>query len=157
MFPDGVVALGGVLAVLDAYINCFVGPLPRGLGELRRLQRLNLGGSFFNGSVPAEIGQLRSLRFLHLAGNALTRRLPSELGALASLEQLEIGYNAYDGGVPAELGNLTESFWSSPAGSEEEKEGGAAEFTGEGGAVGFALAMLAAGAREASPRGSRRG
>ena len=48
MFPDGVVALGGVLAVLDAYSNCFVGPLPRGLGELRRLQRLNLGGSFFN-------------------------------------------------------------------------------------------------------------
>ena len=149
-------ALGGALAVLDAYSNCFVGPLSRGLGELRRLQRLNLGGSFFNGSVPPEIGQLRSLRFLHLAGNALTRQLPSELGALASLEQLDIGYNAYDGGVPAELGNLTESFWSSPAGSEEE-EGGAAEFTGEGGAVGLALAMLAAGAREASPRGSQRG
>ncbi|XP_066383711.1 leucine-rich repeat receptor-like protein kinase TDR [Miscanthus floridulus] len=106
-FPDGVAALGGSLAVLDAYSNCFVGPLPRGLGELRRLQRLNLGGSFFNGSVPPEIGQLRSLRFLHLAGNALTGRLPAELGALASLEQLEIGYNAYDGGVPAELGNLT--------------------------------------------------
>ena len=106
-FPDGVDALGGSLAAFDAYSNCFVGPLPRGLGELRRLQLLNLGGSFFNGSVPAEIGQLRSLRFLNLAGNALTGRLPSELGGLASLEQLEIGYNSYDGGVPAELGNLT--------------------------------------------------
>ncbi|XP_066385178.1 LRR receptor-like serine/threonine-protein kinase ERECTA [Miscanthus floridulus] len=69
--------------VLDAYSNCFVGPLPHDLGELRRLQRLNLGGSFFNRSIPAKIGQLRSLWFLHLAGNALTKRLPSELDALA--------------------------------------------------------------------------
>ncbi|XP_066344465.1 uncharacterized protein [Miscanthus floridulus] len=88
--------------VLDAYNNCFVGPLSRSLDELRRLQRLNLGDNFFNGSVPTKIGQLRSLRFLHLAENVLTRRLPSELDALASLEQLEIRYNVYDGGVPTE-------------------------------------------------------
>ncbi|CAO2168005.1 unnamed protein product [Urochloa humidicola] len=110
LFPDGVGSLAPTLTFLDAFSNCFSGALPgEALGELRRLERLNLGGSYFNGSIPAELGRLRRLKFLHLAGNALTGRIPPELGEVASLEHMEIGYNAYDdGGIPAEIGNLTE-------------------------------------------------
>ncbi|GJN39688.1 hypothetical protein PR202_gb28823 [Eleusine coracana subsp. coracana] len=105
-FSDGVGQLGE-LRLLDAFSNCFVGPLPRGgLVALRRLEHLNLGGSYFNGSIPAELGSLRQLRFLHLAGNALSGTIPKELGQLTLLERMEIGYNAYNSTIPKELGNL---------------------------------------------------
>ncbi|CAO2205722.1 unnamed protein product [Urochloa humidicola] len=108
LFPDGGIAKLSSLTFFDAFSNCFSGELPgAALAELPRLERLNLGGSYFNGSIPPELGKLRRLKFLHLAGNALAGRIPPELGHLASLEHLEIGYNAYESHIPPELGNLT--------------------------------------------------
>uniref|UniRef100_A0A0D9X4C0 non-specific serine/threonine protein kinase n=1 Tax=Leersia perrieri TaxID=77586 RepID=A0A0D9X4C0_9ORYZ len=103
----GIAKLAASLVVFDAFSNCFLGGIPRGIGELRRIEHLNLGGSFFNGSIPGEIGRLRRLRFLNLAGNALSGRIPAVIGELTSLERLEIGYNSFDGGIPPELGKMT--------------------------------------------------
>ncbi|CAO2189823.1 unnamed protein product [Urochloa humidicola] len=109
LFPDGVGNLAATLTFLDAFSNCFSGEIPgEALRKLSRLERLNLGGSYFNGSIPPQLGKLRRLKFLHLAGNALTGPIPPELGDLVSLEHLEIGYNAFDSHIPPELGNLTQ-------------------------------------------------
>ncbi|CAA6656162.1 unnamed protein product [Spirodela intermedia] len=83
------------------------GPVPQGLATLRRLEYLNLGGSFFEGTVPAGLAGLQGLRYLHLAGNLLNGTLPRELGNLSRLEHMEIGYNQFHGGVPPEFGRLS--------------------------------------------------
>ncbi|CAL5010017.1 unnamed protein product [Urochloa decumbens] len=110
LFSDGIVGKLSTLTFLDAFSNCFSGGLPgAALASLRRLETLNLGGSYFNGSIPPELTRLRRLKFLNLAGNALTGALPSSLASLTSLEHLEIGYNPYYTHIPSDLfRNLTQ-------------------------------------------------
>ncbi len=115
----------------------FHGPLLPELGQLHRLEHLDLGyrqveshragptrrqrapasldrnGSFpadmgaLTGAVPPQLGQLTRLRYLDLQGQLLAGPLPPEMGDLASLEHLDLGSNWLAGPLPPELGQLT--------------------------------------------------
>ena len=65
------------------------------------------------GAIPTVIGQLSKLESLDLAANAITESIPSELGQLSSLLLFTIYETRVTGQVPAELAylkNLTELY-----------------------------------------------
>ena len=82
------------------------GALPSELGDLVRLEELNLAENNLTGAIPAELGNLSELRILHLHRNHLTDSIPSELGKLIHLTELSLGVNDLTGPIPPELGNL---------------------------------------------------
>ena len=114
----------------------FHGPLLPELGQLHRLEHLDLGyrqaeafpagqtrreiaaifldrnESFpadmgaLTGAIPPQLGQLTRLRYLDLQGQLLAGPLPPEMGDLASLEHLDLGSNWLAGSLPPELGQL---------------------------------------------------
>ncbi len=82
------------------------GPIPPELGNLTRLEVLNLERSSLKGSIPAELGKLRNLRALILGVNDLKGSIPAEIGDLTNLEVLRLRRNDLTGTVPPELGKL---------------------------------------------------
>ena len=79
--------------------------LPSEIGQLTRLQHLELGGNRLQ-TLPAEIGCLTRLQHLGLGGNRL-ETLPAEIGQLTRLQRLELGGNQLET-LPAEIGCLTQ-------------------------------------------------
>jgi Leucine-rich repeat (LRR) protein len=109
--------------------NGLTGFLPDVLGNLRRLQELDLSGNRLNEpqvgfgdlfkwtpaqirrvggkeGIPVQLGDLTSLRLLNLSGNMFHWPIPATLGKLSVLEVLDLHDNYLDGTVPVELGNL---------------------------------------------------
>ena len=91
--------------------NELVGEIPKELGSLSNLKRLELGNNKLTGEIPRELGNLSALEALQLgsspATGGLSGRIPKELGSLSKLEALNLRFNQLTGEVPAELGNLT--------------------------------------------------
>ena len=77
---------------------CRLSSLPKELGELSGLTKLNLSGSSNLGNAPqdvtfpAELGKMKSLRVLILSHCGL-RTVPAFVGELESLELLDLSYN----------------------------------------------------------------
>ncbi len=111
----------------------FKSPLLAELGQLHRLEQLDLGfreryfkpsgptrrmamdregripaktGGALTGVIPPQLGQLSHLHYLDLQGQLLTGPLPPELGRLVSLTHLDLGYNLLTGSLPPEWGQL---------------------------------------------------
>ena len=72
-----------------------------------RVTRLVLNNRELSGSIPAELGQLTKLEQLNLYENELSGSIPSSLGNLTDLTDLRLGRNELSGSIPAALGNLT--------------------------------------------------
>ena len=97
----------GRVTSLALDFNGLGGTIPPALGQLTRLQRLDLGGNQLTGVIPPELGKLTLLQELELGGNRLSGGIPSELGQLTKLQRLELVINALSGMIPPELGKLT--------------------------------------------------
>ena len=82
------------------------GGIPAELGNLQKLEVLDLSGNFLTGFIPAELGKLARLESLWLEDNFLSGSIPPELARWRSPRYLNLGRNNLSGGVPAELGNL---------------------------------------------------
>ena len=59
------------------------------------------------GGLSTELGQLTRLERLQLEGMQLTGRLPNELGRLTHLSRLMLAYNALTGSIPSSISHLT--------------------------------------------------
>lgn len=86
--------------------NNIDGAIPGTLGNLGRLEYLDISENNLTGPIPLELGQASSLREIRLANNSLAGALPSTLGALVDLELLNLADNFVDGPLPPELGQL---------------------------------------------------
>ncbi len=84
-----------------------LGPIPPELGDLARLERLDLSNNGLWGGIPPVIGGLADLQGLYVRGNDLTGTIPASLGDLTSLKWLDARYNALTGGIPPELEGLS--------------------------------------------------
>ena len=84
----------------------FLGRIPPELGNLAKLEVLDLSSNDLTGIIPPELGNLAILEVLDLTGNDLTGSIPPELGNLANLRILDLRLNELTGSIPAELGNL---------------------------------------------------
>ncbi|KAH0747983.1 hypothetical protein KY290_027215 [Solanum tuberosum] len=76
------------------------------LGNLKKLQVLDLSQNELTGSVSSCLGNVTSLRHLNLAYNRLNSRLPASLGDLRDLIEFNVSSNSLSGHIPLELGNL---------------------------------------------------
>ena len=91
--------------------NGLAGKIPKELGSLSNLKRLEFGNNRLTGEIPAELGNLSDLETLQLGNSppagGLSGGIPKELGSLSKLEVLNLRFNQLTGEMPAELGNLT--------------------------------------------------
>ena len=86
--------------------NGLSGELPAALGNLTRLQYLDLAFNQLTGAIPGAFGRLAGLRVLYLRGNHFSGAIPAELGNLTNLRYLNLRSNELEGALPPELGNL---------------------------------------------------
>ncbi len=106
------------LDTLDLELGSFRGPIPTELGNLTELDHLNLGRNDLTGTIPTQLGNLTNLKHLTLRGNRLTGTIPTEIGDLTNLEELDLSDNRLTGTIPTELGGLANLRWLDLAGNE---------------------------------------
>ena len=94
------------------------GRIPRTLGQLARLTRLDLSVNDLERRIPSELGNLQSLERLDLSNNRLSGEIPIALSNLQSLERLDLSDNQLSGAIPAELALLTNLTRLSLAGNQ---------------------------------------
>ncbi len=87
--------------------NGVSGTLPDELGNLLKLQFLDLTFQDISGPLPATLGNLGDLIWMEFDGNRITGTIPGTFGYLSNLELLNIRSNNLSGPLPDELGNLT--------------------------------------------------
>jgi hypothetical protein len=75
---------------VDLSKNRLTGPVPTELGDLNRLSALRIDSSEVTGSIPTEIGRLSHLRLLSLSNNRMTSVIPTEIGRITNLVELDL-------------------------------------------------------------------
>jgi Leucine-rich repeat (LRR) protein len=101
------------LEQLELHNNNLTGTIPPQLGNLANLKRIDLSYNQLSGNLPRELGNLQNLEYLELSNNQLAGALPGELGNMAILKELHLNNNQFSGMVPREIGNLVnlEKIW----------------------------------------------
>ena len=106
----GVSVSNGLVTGLVLAGNQLTGEIPKELGDLTKLEELNLSFNQLSGEIPAALGNLSNLKKLWLVGNPvgnqLSGALPEELGNLTNLEVLILNYNQLSGPLPQSLTSL---------------------------------------------------
>jgi hypothetical protein len=95
--------LGGILKFSEGESMLIPGEI---IGNLTRLEYLDLGDNDFSGEIPEELGSLEYLVYLRLTGNKLTGPIPDSFTKLANLQTLSAGANKLSGPLPAEFGKM---------------------------------------------------
>ena len=96
------------LEELDLSHNSLSGSIPSSLGNLSKLETLDLASNSLSGTVPSSLGNLSELKTLYLGSNSLTGTIPSSLGNLSKLERLYLAHNSLSGSILSSLGNLSQ-------------------------------------------------
>ena len=104
----GVTVTAGNVTGLSLYNNQLSGSIASELGNLSKLQSLNISYNQLSGGIPPELGDLNELQYLSFSVNQLSSSIPSELGNLGKLRELYLDSNQLSGSIPPELGDLIE-------------------------------------------------
>ena len=94
------------LQVLDLADNNLSGPLPKAIGNLSDLVQLDLGNNRLDGAIPPHIGNIPNLEILNLENNRLSGELPPQLNNLVNLTELRLNRNYLHGEIPNSFDNL---------------------------------------------------
>ena len=84
-----------------------IGPIPTEIGNLVSLETLNLESNSLTGQLPREISSLKNVKSLSVASNSISGLLPSTIGDLSSIEQIDLSSNSFTGVIPEEMGSLS--------------------------------------------------
>ncbi|KAH6756948.1 hypothetical protein C2S53_012352 [Perilla frutescens var. hirtella] len=87
--------------------NELEGPLPPGLQKCSKLRVLLMIHNKFTGYIPREIGNLTWLTRLDIRGNNLRGHIPSEIGKLQKLEGFGADECGLSGSIPESLFNIS--------------------------------------------------
>ncbi|KAL4655166.1 hypothetical protein ACB092_01G431600 [Castanea dentata] len=94
------------LQTLDlSYNKGLTGPIPRSIGNMKKLLNLILVGCSFSGPIPDTIGSLPQLLYLSLNSNYFSGQIPPSIGNLTSLLWLDLTDNQLKGPIPISDGN----------------------------------------------------
>ncbi|XP_042009740.1 BRASSINOSTEROID INSENSITIVE 1-associated receptor kinase 1-like isoform X1 [Salvia splendens] len=88
------------LQYLELYSNNISGRIPSELGNLTDLVSLDLYRNNLSGPVPGSLGKLQKLRFLRLNNNTLSGEIPNSLIAVFTLQVLDLSNNKLTGKIP---------------------------------------------------------
>ena len=102
----GVTVQYGSVFSIDLLANQLEGTIPPSIGDLLKMEILNLRGNQLSGSLPPSFGNLTKLENLYLSQNKLTGEIPSTFGNMSYLMDLYLDNNQISGSIPFELGNL---------------------------------------------------
>ncbi|XVE51733.1 hypothetical protein DITRI_Ditri02bG0064400 [Diplodiscus trichospermus] len=93
------------LELLSIAQNAFSGPIPKELGNLKKLTLLSFGINNFFGRLPLELGNLVNLEQLYINSCGLGGEIPSTLANLKNLQIVWASDNAFTGNIPDFIGN----------------------------------------------------
>ncbi|XP_057856854.2 LRR receptor-like serine/threonine-protein kinase RGI5 [Cryptomeria japonica] len=82
------------------------GVLPKGLGNLKQLQKLSLYNCNLVGEIPDFFGRLTQLEWLDMRYNHLRGNIPTSLMQLSTLGELLLDQNNLSGRIPANIHQL---------------------------------------------------
>mmetsp|Transcript_56817 Transcript_56817/g.138292 ORF Transcript_56817/g.138292 Transcript_56817/m.138292 type:complete len:780 (-) Transcript_56817:194-2533(-) len=84
-----------------------IGPIPTFLGELTKLELLDLDWNQLGGTIPTQLGQLTRLKYLMLNRNKLTGEIPPEVSSgLNRLKVFTVDNNDFTGTLDTCLGGM---------------------------------------------------
>lgn len=89
-----------LVTALEAPSKNLSGRLSPSIGNLTKLEKLQLQNNNIIGPIPAEIGKLAKLRTLVLSSNKLHGTVPNSLGRLRRLQYIDLSYNNLSGPIP---------------------------------------------------------
>jgi len=96
------------LEILDMSNNNLQGLIPKELAGGTHLRSLKLNNNSLNGSIPVEIGKLVGTQAsLDLSQNFLVGKIPSQLQKLKKLENLNLSHNKLNGFIPTSLWEMS--------------------------------------------------
>lgn len=102
-------SVGNLSSSLQMFVasSCQIkGPIPKGIGSLKILNRLELSNNHLNGTIPSTVKGMKSLQRLHIGGNRLEENIPNEICLLTNLGEMELQNNNLSGSIPSCIGNL---------------------------------------------------
>uniref|UniRef100_A0A7N0VM90 non-specific serine/threonine protein kinase n=1 Tax=Kalanchoe fedtschenkoi TaxID=63787 RepID=A0A7N0VM90_KALFE len=88
------------LQYLELYSNNFRGTIPDEFGNLTELVSLDLYLNNLTGKIPEKLGRLSKLRFLRLNNNSLSGEIPMSLTTIETLQVLDLSSNNLTGPTP---------------------------------------------------------
>ncbi|KAF8023159.1 hypothetical protein BT93_F0607 [Corymbia citriodora subsp. variegata] len=91
------------LTILQVGQNLISGVIPREIGNLVNMQRLDMQDNLLSGPIPSDLGNLSNLAKVFLSGNNLSGIIPSSLQNLQSLLILNLASNNFEGSIPMYL------------------------------------------------------
>ncbi|KAJ3693355.1 hypothetical protein LUZ60_008835 [Juncus effusus] len=83
------------------------GEIPPSIGNLTKMDQLNLNNNEFEGTIPSELINMQFLEALYLGENKLSGEISKEIMDLPSLSYgIDLSHNILYGSLPLETGNL---------------------------------------------------
>ncbi|PSS31465.1 Receptor-like protein kinase [Actinidia chinensis var. chinensis] len=95
------------LRSLQLQNNQLAGTFPDQIGNLFRLQVLNMSFNVIEGVIPPNLSRCVELRILDLKQNEISGRIPEDLNHLTKLQVLNLGQNHLTGSIPPSIANLS--------------------------------------------------
>ena len=103
---NGNVTVQGNVSAVSLYNNHLTGGIPTSLGNLTKMQQLELNYNPLTGSIPTSFGNLTNMQYLLLDHDQLSGSIPASLGNLTVLKMIVLDDNQFSGSLPGSLGNL---------------------------------------------------
>ena len=98
---EGVTCQEERVVALRLPANQLTGDLPPAVGDLSKLQVLDLSDNKLFGTMPKELGELSELQHLNLKNNSMQGVIPEKVGTITSLRHLDLSYNSLNAPVPS--------------------------------------------------------
>uniref|UniRef100_A0A6B2L230 Leucine-rich repeat-containing N-terminal plant-type domain-containing protein n=1 Tax=Arcella intermedia TaxID=1963864 RepID=A0A6B2L230_9EUKA len=104
---DGVTCSSGHVILLILPKRNVSGSIPSSIGNLTKLQKLDLSFNALVSTIPSSLSTLRDLEQIRFQSNSLTGTIPPSLGLLPKLDTLLLQVNQLTGSIPSSLGSLS--------------------------------------------------